>query len=136
MTETTGAQWNNDLWHTYGWTPQANEFDKALLAAQYAHMTLVDAGANVFMWWGLIYSLAPDRETNPKVREKHRDEGLVLVQEQPGSNGRQKLIERTKKFSFSSNLSTSSLRGAKESPSNHPNPFWLLLTSVKIKRKE
>ncbi|MEC8013694.1 MAG: glycoside hydrolase family 3 N-terminal domain-containing protein [Verrucomicrobiota bacterium] len=98
MTETTGAQWNNDLWHTYGWTPQANEFDKALLAAQYAHMTLVDAGANVFMWWGLIYSLAPDRETNPKVREKHRDEGLVLVQEQPGSNGRQKLIERTKKF--------------------------------------
>ena len=98
MTETTGAQWNNDLWHTYGWTPQANEFDKAILAAQYAHMTLVDAGANVFMWWGLIYSLAPDRETNPKVRQKHRDEGLVLVEEQPGANGRQKLIERTKKF--------------------------------------
>ena len=35
MTETTGAQWNNEEWHTYGWSPALSEYDKALLAAQY-----------------------------------------------------------------------------------------------------
>ena len=100
MTETTGAQWNNEEWHTYGWSPHLNEYDKALLAAQYIHMTFTKAEANAFFWWGLIYSLAPDKITDPNVREKHRDEGLVLVQEKRGADNRQKFIERTKKYFF------------------------------------
>ena len=98
MTETTGAQWNNEVWHTYGWTPGASEFDKAILAGRYMHMTFADAQANAFFWWGLVYSLAPDKETDPNVREKHRDEGLVLVEEKGGANGMQKYLEKTKKF--------------------------------------
>ena len=125
MTETTGAQWNNDTWHTYGWTPQLNEFDKAMLAAQYAHMSLVDAQANVFMWWGLIYSLAPDKETNPKVREKHRDEGLVLVEEQPGTNGRQKFIEKTKKFYVLKQFVNFLSKGCKRISVNSPKPLMV-----------
>ena len=100
MTETTGAQWNNDEWHTYGWTPEASEFDKALLAAQYMHMTFADAQANAFLWWGLVYSLAPDKVTDANTRQKHRDEGLVLVEEKGGANGKQKFLEKTKKFYF------------------------------------
>ena len=100
MTETTGAQWNNDVWHTYGWKPGMSEYEKAMLAAQYMHMSFVDAEANGFLWWGLVYSLAPDRVTDPNVRQKHRDEGLVLVEEKGGADGKQKFVERTKKFFF------------------------------------
>ena len=98
MTETTGVQWNSDTWHTYGWRPELTEQDKAIKAGRYVHMTLVNAGAHAFLWWGLIYSLAPEEEKNPEVRQKHRDEGLVLVKEQRQANGRQEFLERTKKF--------------------------------------
>ena len=97
MTETTGAQWNGAQWHTFGWTPDLSEHDKAILAARYIHMTLSDAEANAFLWWGLIYSLAPERVTDPNTRQKHRDEGLVLVQEET-QNGFQAFLERTKKY--------------------------------------
>ena len=97
MTETTGAQWNSDEWHTYGWTREMTEHDKAIKAARYIHTTLADAGANAFLWWGLVYSLAPEKITNPDTRQKHRDEGLVLVSEVQ-ENERQKFLERTKKF--------------------------------------
>ncbi len=98
MTETTGAQWNGDEWHTYGWNSELTEHDKAIKAARYIHMTLTEAEANAFLWWGLIYSVAPDKEKNPNVRQKHRDEGLVLVQETKNDNGQQIFLERTKKF--------------------------------------
>jgi O-glycosyl hydrolase len=97
MTETTGAQWNSGTWHTYGWTPELSEHGKAIRAAQYIHMTLVDAEANAFLWWGLVYSLAPANNKDPNKRQKHRDEGLVLVKE-TYENGRQPFLERTKKF--------------------------------------
>lgn len=97
MTETTGAQWNGEQWHTYGWTPALNEHHKAIKAARYIHMTLVEAEANAFLWWGLLYSLAPEQITDPNVRQKHRDEGLVLVSEKI-DNGYQPFVERTKKF--------------------------------------
>jgi len=97
MTETTGAQWNGAQWHTYGWTPGLTEHDKAILAARYIHMSLNDAQANAFLWWGLVYSLAPERVTDPNTRQKHRDEGLVLVQEK-NKNGFQPFLERTKKY--------------------------------------
>ena len=100
MTETTGAQWNNEEWHTYGWSPELSEYDKALLAAQYIDMTFTKAEANAFFWWGLVYSLAPSGITNPNVRQKHRDEGLVLVEEKRGANNLQKYVERTKKYFF------------------------------------
>ena len=125
MTETTGAQWNNDVWHTYGWSSQLTEFDKAIMAAQYAHMSLADAQANVFMWWGLIYSLAPERVKNPKVREKHRDEGLVLVNEQPGPTGRQELVERTKKFFMIKQYSGFITDGFRRIAVNSPAPLWV-----------
>ncbi|MEL0099708.1 MAG: hypothetical protein VW907_09145, partial [Opitutae bacterium] len=125
MTETTGAQWNNDVWHTYGWSPQLTEFDKAILAAQYAHMSLVDAEANVFMWWGLIYSLAPDRVRDPKVRQKHRDEGLVLVEEKAGPSGRQELVERTKKFFMIKQYSGFITDGFRRISVNSPDPLWV-----------
>ena len=97
MTETTGAQWNGAQWHTYGWTRELSEHDKAIKAARYIHMTLVEAEANAFFWWGLVYSLAPERVTDPDTRQKHRDEGLVLVKEK-NENGFQEFLERTKKF--------------------------------------
>ena len=97
MTETTGAQWNSDEWHTYGWTREMTEHDKAIKAARYIHTTLADAEANAFLWWGLVYSLAPEKVTNPNTRQKHRDEGLVLVSEVQ-ENARQKFLERTRKF--------------------------------------
>ena len=98
MTETTGAQWNGEQWHTYGWTPELTEHQKAIKAARYLHMTLADAGANAFLWWGLVYSLAPEAVTDRNTRQKHRDEGLVLVSEKRGENGTQAFVERTKKF--------------------------------------
>ena len=49
MTETTGAQWNNDIWHTYGWSKEATEYDKALLAAQYMHMTFTESESSAFL---------------------------------------------------------------------------------------
>ena len=124
MTETTGAQWNNDVWHTYGWKPGMTEYDKALLAAQYMHMTFADAGANAFLWWGLVYSLAPDKETNPKIRQKHRDEGLVLVEEKTGGNGRQKLIERTKKFFFFKQFANFALPGYRRVAVSSNETLW------------
>ena len=60
-------------------------------------MTLNDAEANAFLWWGLVYSLAPERVTDANTRQKHRDEGLVLVEEQT-RNGSQAFLERTKKY--------------------------------------
>ena len=60
-------------------------------------MTLNDAEANAFLWWGLVYSLAPQRVTDPNTRQKHRDEGLVLVQEKT-EDGLQSFLERTKKY--------------------------------------
>ena len=99
MTETTGAQWNGNDWHTYGWTADLTEHQKAIQAARYMHTTFVDAQASAFLWWGLIYSLAPGNEQDENVRQKHRDEGLVLVcapADQVGEH--QTFIERTKKF--------------------------------------
>tara|TARA_B000000565_G_C23449672_1_gene247599 strand:- start:44 stop:514 length:471 start_codon:yes stop_codon:yes gene_type:complete len=63
-------------------------------------MTFTKAEANAFFWWGLVYSLAPSGITNPNVRQKHRDEGLVLVEEKRGANNLQKYVERTKKYFF------------------------------------
>ena len=63
------------------------------------HTTFVDAQASAFLWWGLIYSLAPGNEHDENVRQKHRDEGLVLVcapADQVGDY--QNFLERTKKF--------------------------------------
>ena len=79
MTETTGAQWNGNEWHTYGWTADLTEHQKAIQAARYMHTTFVDAQASAFLWWGLIYSVAPGNEKDENVLQKHRDEGLVLV---------------------------------------------------------
>ena len=99
MTETTGAQWNGNDWHTYGWTADLTEHQKAIQAARYMHTTFVDAQANSFLWWGLIYSVAPDNEKNENVRQKHRDEGLVLVTAPANQVGdHQAFVERTKKF--------------------------------------
>ena len=106
MTETTGAQWNGNDWHTYGWTADLTEHQKAIQAARYMHTTFVDAKANAFLWWGLIYSLAPDNEKNENVRQKHRDEGLVLVTAPANQVGdHQAFVERTKKFHIFSQYS-------------------------------
>jgi O-glycosyl hydrolase len=78
MTETTGAQWNGGQWHTLGWHPKMDEHNKALAAAVYLHAALVDAGANAFLWWGLVYSL-PAPALHGEERQKFRDEGLILV---------------------------------------------------------
>lgn len=121
MTETTGAQWNGDAWHTYGWTPALTEHDKAIKAARYIHLTLVDAEANAFLWWGLVYSLAPDAVTNPNTRQKHRDEGLVLVQEK-NVDGFQAFLENTKTYyafkQYSAFIKPGYRRIEFESPSN------------------
>jgi len=99
MTETTGAQWNGNDWHTYGWTADLTEHQKAIQAARYMHTTFVDAQASAFLWWGLIYSLAPGNEHDENVRQKHRDEGLVLVCAPANQIGDyQAFIERTKKY--------------------------------------
>ena len=123
MTETTGAQWNNDVWHTYGWFEGATEFDKAILAAQYMHMTFTQAEANAFLWWGLLYSLAPDRVKHLKTRQKHRDEGLVLVEEKRGANGYQKFLEKTKKFYFFKQYANFIWKGSKRIEIKSPTPL-------------
>ena len=123
MTETTGAQWNNDIWHTYGWSKEATEYDKALLAAQYMHMTFTESESSAFLWWGLIYSLAPERVSALKVRQKHRDEGLVLVEEKQGPKGRQKFHEKTKKFYFFKQYSNFIWRGSKRIECISPGPL-------------
>ena len=97
MTETTGAQWNSDDWHTFGWTSDLTEHQKAIKAARYMHMTLVDAEANAFLWWGLIYSLPPDDVAREEERKKFYDEGLVLV-ERKWVQGRQPIATLTKKY--------------------------------------
>lgn len=97
MTETTGAQWNSSEWHTTGWYDGITEYEQAIWAAKYIHTTLVDAEANAFLWWGLIYSLAPEYKTNPRDIQKHRDEGLILVSEKT-DNGQNKFLECTQKF--------------------------------------
>ena len=99
MTETTGAQWNGNDWHTYGWTADLTEYQKAIQAARYMHTTFVDAQASAFLWWGLIYSVAPSNEKDENVIQKHRDEGLILVRAPADQVGEyQAFIERTKKF--------------------------------------
>ena len=123
MTETTGAQWNNDVWHTYGWFEDATEFDKAILAAQYMHMTFAQAEANAFLWWGLLYSLAPDRVKHVKTRQKHRDEGLILVEEKRGANGYQKFLEKTKKFYFFKQYANFIWKGSKRIELKSPDPL-------------
>jgi arylsulfatase A-like enzyme/O-glycosyl hydrolase len=123
MTETTGAQWNNDVWHTYGWFEDATEFDKAILAAQYIHMTFAQSQANAFLWWGLLYSIAPDRVTASKTRQKHRDEGLVLVEEKRGANGDQKFLEKTKKFYFFKQYANYIWKGSKRIELKSPDPL-------------
>lgn len=98
MTETTGAQWNTGEWHTLGWGPRLDEHDKAIAAARYMHSSLVDAGANAFLWWGLIYSAPPSSVKGDVERQKFRDEGLVLVEpEARGSDGTHRFLERTPK---------------------------------------
>ena len=118
MTETTGAQWNNEVWHTYGWTPGASEFDKAILAGRYMHMTFADAQANAFFWWGLVYSLAPDKETDPNVREKHRDEGLVLVEEKGERTGCRNTSKKPRNSMSSNSLPITFGRARREWKSN------------------
>lgn len=100
MTETTGAQWNTADWHTFGWTPQMDEHDKALACARYLHTALVDAGCNAFLWWGLTYA-APGEHLKDEVhRQKMRDEGLILVAPDR-ADGVNAFRERTPKyFSF------------------------------------
>jgi O-glycosyl hydrolase len=96
MTETTGAQYNGKEWHTLGWSPRLDEHDKAIAAARYMHAALVDAGANAFLWWGLVYSEAPRSAHEAEERQKFRDEGLILVSaEQKGD--RHAFLERTPK---------------------------------------
>jgi O-glycosyl hydrolase len=96
MTETTGAQYNGKEWHTLGWVPGLDEHDKAIAAARYMHTALVDAGANAFLWWGLVYSEPPPGVVGAEERQKFRDEGLILVRaEQEGST--HAFLERTSK---------------------------------------
>src|SRR5882724_1613833 len=39
--------------------PEMDEHSKAIAAGRYVHTALVDAGANAFFWWGLVYSAPP-----------------------------------------------------------------------------
>lgn len=96
MTETTGAQWNGKTWHTLGWQPNMDESAKALAAASYLQAALVDAQANAFFWWGLIYSLAPPGRESEEA-QKFRDEGLVLV-EFNKKDGVHPFAEKTPKY--------------------------------------
>ncbi|HEX8199315.1 MAG TPA: hypothetical protein VF590_02425 [Isosphaeraceae bacterium] len=96
MTETTGAQWNGPQWHTLGWDARLDEHEKAIAAACYLHAALVDAGANAFLWWGLIYSAPPESVTEEQERQKFRDEGLILVEPEP-RGGTHPFRERTPK---------------------------------------
>src|SRR5262245_2098656 len=97
MTETTGAQWNSKEWHTLGWRPEMDEHAKAISAGRYVHSALVDAGANAFFWWGLVYSVPPPSVKGGWERQKFRDEGLVLVDSEK-QNGVHPFRERTRKY--------------------------------------
>jgi glucuronoarabinoxylan endo-1,4-beta-xylanase len=97
MTETTGAQWNSKDWHTLGWRPEMDEHSMAIAAGRYVHAALVDAGANAFFWWGLIYSAPPSSVKGARERQKFRDEGLILVD--PEKKGAvHPFKERTRKY--------------------------------------
>jgi glucuronoarabinoxylan endo-1,4-beta-xylanase len=97
MTETTGAQWNTKEWHTLGWRPEMDEHAQAIAAGRYVHTALVDAGANAFFWWGLIYSAPPSSVKGARERQKFRDEGLILVE--PERKGEvHPFQERTRKY--------------------------------------
>ncbi len=97
MTETTGATWNTKEWHTLGWRPEMDEHSKAIAAGRYVHTALVDAGANAFFWWGLVYSLPPASVKEPWERQKFRDEGLILVDPEK-KDGVHPFRERTRKY--------------------------------------
>jgi len=97
MTETSGATWNNSIWHPLGWTPDMDEHDKAIAAARYIHSALVDAGCSAFLWWGLVYSEPPPHIKGEHERQKFRDEGLILVAHEK-KNGVHPFLERTKKY--------------------------------------
>ena len=57
MTETTGAQWNGNDWHTYGWTADLTEHQKSNSSCSlYAH-NLCRCDNQCILWWGLIYSV-------------------------------------------------------------------------------
>ncbi|MBV9123549.1 MAG: hypothetical protein JO112_09345 [Planctomycetes bacterium] len=97
MTETTGAQWTGEDWHSLGWRPGMDEHAKALAAARYLHAALVDAGASACLWWGLTYSLPPPTITGEEERQKFRDEGLILVEPEK-KGGVYPFAEKTPKY--------------------------------------
>lgn len=97
MTETSGAHWNSKDWHTLGWRPEMDEHSKAIAAGRYVHSALVDAGANAFFWWGLIYSAPPPSVKGAWERQKFRDEGLILV-DPDKKDGVHPFRERTRKY--------------------------------------
>jgi O-glycosyl hydrolase len=97
MTETTGAQWNSKDWHTLGWRPEMDEHAQAIAAGRYVHAALVDAGANAFFWWGLVYSAPPPSVKGAWERQKFRDEGLILVDPEK-KGGVHPFRERTRKY--------------------------------------
>jgi O-glycosyl hydrolase len=97
LTETTGAQWNSKDWHTLGWRPEMDEHSKAIAAGRYVHAALVDAGANAFFWWGLVYSEPPPNVKGAWDRQKFRDEGLILVDAEK-KDGVHPFKERTRKY--------------------------------------
>ncbi len=97
MTETTGAHWNSKDWHTLGWRPEMDEHSTAIAAARYVHTALVDAGANAFFWWGLVYSAPPPSVKGAWERQKFRDEGLILVDPEK-KDGVHPFRERTRKY--------------------------------------
>lgn len=97
MTETTGAQWNSDQWHTLGWTARMDEHNKGIAAARYLHSALVDASCNAFLWWGLAYAAPGPSIKDEAHRQKMRDEGLILV-EPERLDGVHRFRERTPKY--------------------------------------
>ena len=86
-------------------------------------MTFAQAEANAFLWWGLLYSLAPDRVKHLKTRQKHRDEGLVLVEEERGANGYQNFLGKTKKFYFFKQYANFIWKGSKRIELKSPDPL-------------
>jgi glucuronoarabinoxylan endo-1,4-beta-xylanase len=97
MTETSGAHWNTKDWHTLGWRPEMDEHSKAIAAGRYVHTALVDAGANAFFWWGLVYSAPPSSVKGAWERQKFREEGLILVDPEK-KDGVHPFQERTRKY--------------------------------------
>ena len=62
--------------------------------------------------------------TDTELRLKHRDEGLVLVEERTGDTGRQKLIERTKKFFFFKQYANFVLPGYRRVEVSSSDALW------------